>query len=60
MKEYDWKITAQKGLFITLEVILGGMMSYLLDNNVWLVIIPFIEMGRNYVKHNRIKLLDYA
>ncbi len=49
--KYDWKITAKKGMIVLAEVIIAGLISYLAENNIYLLLIPILESLRNYIKH---------
>ena len=50
-QKYDLKITLVKGAWIAGEVVASGLIVYLTDNNVFLAIVPLIEMLKNYLKH---------
>jgi len=48
---YDWKKTLKKALIAVGEVIIAGLIVYLTDNQLFLVIVPVLEALRNWLKH---------
>ncbi len=49
--DYNWKITARKGLIVLAEILIAGTIVYLTDNMLFLFLVPVLEMLRNYLKH---------
>ena len=48
---YDWRITAVKFCIIAAEVIVAGLITYFTDNQAYLMVVPFLEALRNYLKN---------
>ena len=53
MARYDWKKTAKKALIVAGEVIVAGLISYLTDYQLYLVLVPVLEALRNWIKHRK-------
>ena len=51
MAEYKFSITLKKALIVALEVIVAGTVVYLTDNNLYLGLIPLLEIARNWFKN---------
>ena len=50
-KEFDWKITAKKVIFVTIEVLISGGIAYATKHPEALGLIPLFEGLRNIYKH---------
>jgi hypothetical protein len=50
-KTYDWKITLNKFLTIFAQVLVVGVIVYLTENELLLIIIPVLRALENYLKH---------
>jgi hypothetical protein len=52
-KQYDYKKTIEKGLWVLGYVLVSGALVYITDNPAWLGLAPVLEMAKNYLKHKQ-------
>ena len=50
-KKYDWKITLNKAAIVLGDIVIAGLLSYALENDFLILLVPVLEAVRNYLKH---------